>query len=136
MDDHGMKLEGTMMEALGMEFVETRPDRVVVRMPVGPKVRQPFGLLHGGASVALAETAASFGTALNVDLSTHWPVGSEITASHLRSVREGHVVAVATALHKGRTSMVWQIRVESEADQKLLCLAQCRVTIVERRDGA
>ncbi|HEY3448215.1 MAG TPA: hotdog fold thioesterase [Myxococcales bacterium] len=134
MDDHGMKLEGTMMEALGMEFVEYRADRVVVRMPVGPKVHQPFGLLHGGASVALAETAASFGTGLNVDLATHSPVGSEITASHVRPVKDGFVVATATVLHKGRTSMVWQIRIETEADRKLVCVSQCRVSIVERRD--
>ena len=135
MDDYGMKLEGTMMEALGMELVDARPDRIVMRMPVGPKVHQPFGLLHGGASVALAETAASFGTGLNIDLAAQAPVGSEITASHLRSIRDGAVVAVATVLHKGRTSMVWQIRIESEADQKLVCVSQCRVSIVQRRDG-
>lgn len=134
MDDHGMKLQGTMMEALGMEFVEYRADRVVVRMPVGPKVHQPFGLLHGGASVALAETAASFGTGLNVDLATHSPVGSEVTASHLRPVKDGFVVATATVLHKGRTSMVWQVRIETEADHKLVCVSQCRVSIVGRRE--
>ena len=134
MDDHGMKLEGTMMEALGMEFVEYRADRVVVRMPVGPRVHQPFGLLHGGASVALAETAASFGTGLNVDLATQVPVGSEVTASHLRPVKDGFVVGTATVLHKGRTSMVWQIRIETEADRKLVCVSQCRVSIVPRRE--
>ncbi|MGC4121047.1 MAG: PaaI family thioesterase [Myxococcales bacterium] len=133
MADDGLKIEGTMMEALGMEFVEYRPDRVVVRMPVGPKVHQPFGLLHGGASVALAETAASFGTGLNVDLTTHSPVGSEITASHVRPVKDGFVVATATVLHKGRTSMVWHIRVETEAERKLVCVSQCRVSIVPNR---
>ena len=133
MDYAGTLMEGTMMEALDMEVVVAEPERVVMRMPVGPKVRQPYGLLHGGASVALAETAASFGTGLNIDPATHWAVGAEISASHLRSTREGFVTAEATVLHKGRTSMFWQISIHDD-EKRLLCTSRCRVSIVPRRE--
>ena len=134
MDYAGTLMEGTLMEALEMEVVEARPDKVVMRMPVGPKARQSYGLLHGGASVALAETAASFGTGLNVDPERQWVVGSEISASHLRSAKDGFVLAEATVLHKGRTSMVWDIRILTETDRTPLCISRCRVSIVERRE--
>ncbi|MBI5544214.1 MAG: hotdog fold thioesterase [Deltaproteobacteria bacterium] len=134
MDHTGTPFEGTMMEALDMEMVEARPDRVVMRLPVGPKVRQPYGVLHGGASVVLAESAASFGTALNIDPKTQWAVGMEINANHLRSVRGGSVTAEATPIHKGRSSMVWDIRIRDDAG-RLVCISRCTVAIVPRRDG-
>lgn len=133
MDYEGTLHEGTMAEALEMEVLEAAPDRIVMRMPVGPRARQPYGLLHGGASVALAETAASYGTALNIDHDTQWAVGSEINASHLRSTREGHVTAEARALHKGKTGMVWDVRI-TDREGRLLTICRCRVAIVPRRD--
>jgi 1,4-dihydroxy-2-naphthoyl-CoA hydrolase len=81
---------------LEMEYVELTPDRVVMTMPVGPKTRQPAGILHGGASVALAETAATIATAINIDLKTSNPVGMEINANHIRSKSDGVVMATAT----------------------------------------
>lgn len=135
MSPEGLPFENTMMEALEMTIVEATPERVVMRMPVGPKVHQPYGLLHGGASVALAETAASFATALNIDPHTRWAVGLEINANHLRSRRDGFVVAEATPIHRGRTSMVWDIRIRGEDDGKLVCISRCTVAIVPRRDA-
>lgn len=135
MSREGLPFENTMMEALDMVIVEATPERVVMRMPVGPKVHQPYGLLHGGASVALAETAASFATALNIDPQTQWAVGLEINANHLRSKRDGFVVAEATPIHRGRTSMVWDIRIRGEEDGKLVCVSRCTVAVVPRREG-
>lgn len=128
----GTPFENTMMGFLGIEVVHAAADRVVMSLPVGPKVHQPYGLLHGGASVALAETAASVGTFLNIDPETEWAVGLEINANHLRSVREGKVVAEALPLHKGRTSMVWDVRIRDEREA-LVCVARCTVAIVRRR---
>ncbi len=132
MDDKGTSLESTMMEFLGIEIVEMGAEKVVMKMPVGPKVHQPYGLLHGGASVALAESAASLGTALNVDPETQWAVGLEINANHIRSVREGWVTAEATPLHRGRSSMVWDIRIRND-EGKLVCVSRCTVAIIPKR---
>jgi uncharacterized protein (TIGR00369 family) len=135
MDYQGTPFEGTMMEALEMEVVDASPERVVMRMPVGPKVRQPYGLLHGGASVALAESAASVGTALCIDHETQRALGMEINANHLRSVREGFVTAEATPIHQGSASMVWDIRVKDDQG-RLVCISRCTVAIAARRARA
>lgn len=121
----------TLMDALGIETVTLDKDKVVMTMPVHGATRQPFGLLHGGASVALAESAASLGTWLNVDQSSQVVVGIEINANHIRSRREGLVTAVATPLHRGRTTMVWDIRITDE-DDKLVCVSRCTVAILDR----
>jgi 1,4-dihydroxy-2-naphthoyl-CoA hydrolase len=128
----GMSLENTMLEYLGIEILEATKDRVRMRMPVGPKVHQPYGLLHGGASVVLAESAASVGTALNIDHETQWAVGLEINANHLRAVRDGHVTAEAIPAHRGRSTMVWTIELRDDAD-RLVCLSRCTVAITARR---
>lgn len=122
---------GTLIEALDMEYVELSLDRVVITMPVGPKTKQPAGLLHGGASVALAETAASLATSFNVDLSKYNPVGLEINANHVRGKREGIVTAVAIPLHKGRTTMIWEIKIVDEKE-KLICVSRCTMAIVSK----
>lgn len=122
----------TLIEALEIEYVELTSDRVVMTMPVGPKTRQPVGILHGGASVALAETAASIATAINIDLSKFNPVGLEINANHIRSKREGTVTAIATPLHKGRTTMVWDIKIVDE-DEKLICVSRCTMAVISKK---
>ena len=104
-------------------------ERVVARMPVAPKVHQPFGLLHGGASVALAETVASIGGWMNVDREKEGVVGLEINANHLRGKRDGVVTAVATPVHVGRKTHVWEIRISDEQD-KLVCLSRCTLAVV------
>ncbi|TVY08159.1 hotdog fold thioesterase [Paenibacillus cremeus] len=124
-------MPGTMAEVLGIEILELTPDRVVATMPVNSATRQPMGLLHGGASVALAETVASIGSWKRIDDPTkQTAVGLEINANHLRSKREGIVTAVATPVHTGRKTMVWDIRITDEAS-KLICISRCTVAIVD-----
>lgn len=123
------RLPHTLLHTLGIEMIETGKDKVVARMPVGPRVHQPFGLLHGGASVALAETVASFGAYLNVADSGMGAVGLEINANHLRAKRDGVVTATATPIHRGRTTHVWSIDIHDE-DGKLVCVSRCTLAIV------
>jgi 1,4-dihydroxy-2-naphthoyl-CoA hydrolase len=119
-----------MVEAIGIEFLELTPDTVVATMPVDPRTRQPFGLLHGGASAALAETVASVGATLNLDREKQMAVGIELNANHLRGKREGVVTATATPLHRGRKTQVWDIRIEDETG-RLVCASRCTLAIVD-----
>lgn len=118
-----------MVETLGIVLEEVTPERVVATMPVDHRTRQPFGLLHGGASVALAETVASIGAALNAG-EGRTAVGMEINANHIRSKREGTVRAVATPAHIGRSTSVWEIRITDEEGQ-LICLSRCTLAFVD-----
>lgn len=122
--------QGTLSDHLGIELVELSKERVVARMPVEKKVHQPFGLLHGGASVALAETVASIGAWLHVGERGKAAVGLEINANHLRGKRDGVVTATATPLHLGRGTHVWEIRLTDEAG-KLVCISRCTMAIVD-----
>ncbi len=122
-------LQGTLCIALGITVDKKTRNAVVARMSVGPKVHQSFGLLHGGAAVALAETAASVGGMLHVDQSKECVVGLEINANHLRTIRDGVVTAVATPVHIGRRTQVWGIRITDEAD-KLICVSRCTLAVV------
>ncbi|WP_343842753.1 hotdog fold thioesterase [Salinibacillus aidingensis] len=128
-----MQTSNTMLEALDIEMVEMNPNRVVLSMPVGPKTHQPFGYLHGGASVALAETAASIGGALNIDIETQNVFGIEINANHLRSKRSGMVTGTAEPIHIGSRTMVWEIKVEDENNQ-LISISRCTLGVVSKRD--
>ena len=119
----------TLLNTLGIEIVEVGKERVVARMPVAPKVHQPFGLLHGGASVALAETVASAGAWMNVDQSRERVVGLEINANHLRGKRDGVVTAVATPVHVGRRTQVWEVRIADE-NGKAVCVSRCTLAVV------
>lgn len=125
-------LAGGIHDTLGITFVEATADRVVATMPVTPRVHQPFGLLHGGASVVLAESAASLGTWLNCDPATEHAVGLEINANHVRAKRDGTITAEAVPLHRGRTTMVWDIRIRDERE-RLVCVARCTVARVSAR---
>ena len=119
----------TLLTTLGIEITEAGKKRVVARMPVGPKVHQPFGLLHGGASVALAETVASTGAWMNVDRERETIVGIEINANHMRGKRDGVVTAVATPVHVGRRTQVWEIRITDE-EEKIVCISRCTIAVV------
>lgn len=125
----GMGARQTLLGTLGIELLELGRERVVARMAVGPGVHQPFGLLHGGASVALAETVASFGAYLNVAEQGLGAVGQEINANHLRGVREGLVTATATPIHRGRGTQVWGIEIVDEAG-RLVCVSRCTLANV------
>lgn len=121
--------EVTLLSTLGIEIVELGRTRVVATMPVGPKVHQPFGLLHGGASVALAESAASAGAWTCVDQARERVVGLEINANHLRGKREGVLKAVATPVHVGRRTQVWHVEITDEAG-KAVCVSRCTIAVV------
>lgn len=123
--------KNTLLSTLDMEIVEMTKERVVARMPVTPKVHQPYGLLHGGASVALAETVASIGGMMNVDQAKEGVVGLEINANHLRAVRDGMLSAVATPIHIGRRTHVWQVLITDERD-KAVCVSRCTLAVVPR----
>lgn len=127
--------EDTLLTTLGIELVETTRERVVARMPVGPRVHQPFGSLHGGASVALAETVASTGAWLNCDQSRERVVGIEINANHLRGKRDGTVTATAIPVHVGRRTQVWEVRIEDELG-KPICVSRCTVAVVDAAGAA
>lgn len=100
-------------------------------MPVDDRTRQPFGLLHGGASVALAETVASVGAFDLIDQETEAAVGLEINANHVRGKRDGIVTATGTLLHRGRTTMVWDVRITDE-EGRLICASRCTIAVIER----
>lgn len=121
--------QGTLVEHLGITFSEQSGQRVVASMPVERRVHQPFGILHGGASVVLAETVASTGAYLNVRERGMVAVGLEINANHLRSVSSGTVTATATPIFQGRTTEVWQIEIKDEAG-KMVCVSRCTLAII------
>lgn len=124
-----------LLETLEMDVVEASKERVVVTMPVTPRHLQPRGYLHGGASLALAETAASVGASLNAP-SGMVAFGQELNANHLRAVQDGLLTATATPLHIGRTSQVWQIFIRDERDL-LICVSRCTLAVVHAtRDGS
>ncbi|MDB5201276.1 MAG: hotdog fold thioesterase [Ferruginibacter sp.] len=122
----------TMAGHLGMEWVAIGPDFLTVRMPVDERTRQPYGLLHGGASCALAETVGSIASHLRIDPAKFLCVGLEINANHVRSARQGFVTATAKPLHLGSSTHVWDIRITDEAD-KLVCISRLTVAILEKK---
>lgn len=117
---------------LGIEFVELAADRVVATMPVTPLVHQPHGFLHGGASVALAESVASVGAHIS-SAADKVAFGLEINANHIRPVRDGVLRATGTPLHQGRTTQVWEIRIEDE-EQRLVCISRCTIALVDAEE--
>nr|WP_312468974.1 hotdog fold thioesterase [Neobacillus sp.] len=123
-------IENTLIEALGIEITHLGEGKVVATMPVDGRTRQPFGLLHGGASVALAETVASIGAYELVDKETEAVAGLEINANHVRPKTEGVVTAIGTVLHQGKTTMVWDIKITDEQD-RLICVARCTMAVMK-----
>ena len=106
--------QNTLMETLGIEFTEVGDDFLVAKMPVTPRVHQPDGVLHGGASVALAESVGSAGAFMFLNANDVIIRGIEIAANHVKSVRDGNVYAHANIIHKGRTTQLWQIKITNE----------------------
>jgi 1,4-dihydroxy-2-naphthoyl-CoA hydrolase len=124
--------EQSLSTHLGMEMVELGPDHISGRMPVDHRTRQPHGLLHGGASVALAETLGSIGAWLTVDPEHFNVVGLEINANHVRAARHGYVTGIARPLHRGGTTQVWDIRITDE-EGKLVCVSRLTVAVIPKR---
>lgn len=123
-----------LADTLGIEITELTPARVTATMPVDARTRQPFGLLHGGASVALAETVASLGAVLNIDTDRFAAVGVEINANHVRAKRDGIVRATAKPVHVGRSTQVWTVEIVDE-EERPVCISRCTVAVVPRPPG-
>ena len=124
----------TIHGALGIRTIEFTPDKVVLEMDVGPKVHQLFGLLHGGASAVIAESAASMGAYLNCDSATEYVVGTDLNVSHLRAKSDGFVRATALPVRKGRTIHVWSIDIEGD-DGKMIAVARCTLAVRPTRQS-
>lgn len=121
-----------MAEHLGIEWVEVGDDFIRASMPVDHRTLQPYGLLHGGASCVLAETLGSIAAAMVVDPSKFFCVGIEINANHIRSVREGRVTGIASPLHLGSSTHVWDIKIY-DAREKLVCVSRLTVAIIPQK---
>ena len=115
--------KNTLMETLDIEFIDVTDDTVTAKMPVNSRVHQPDGVLHGGASVALAESVGSAGAYIFLQDKNVSIRGIEISANHVKSIRDGFVYAHATIVHKGRTTQLWQIRIENQ-DKELISLVK------------
>lgn len=122
--------KNTLVSHLGIEFTGLGADYLQARMPVDQRTVQPFGLLHGGASVALAESLGSMASACCLDASQQQPVGLEINANHLRAVTTGYVVGTARPIHLGSRTHVWEIKIEDD-HQKLVCISRLTIMLLD-----
>lgn len=120
-------LPNTLMETLSIKVTDIGDNYVVAKMPVTPAVHQPDGILHGGASVALAESVGSIATHLFVDTDKYFVRGLEISANHLKSIKEGFVTATAKPIHQGRTTQLWEIKISDDADN---LISLCKLTAI------
>lgn len=119
--------KNTLMETLEIEYIDVGEDFLIAKMPVTPKVYQPDGVLHGGAMVALAESVASAASFIFLDASKYFVRGIEISANHIKSIKEGFVVAKAILVHKGRTTQLWEIKITNEAGE---LISLCKLTTI------
>ena len=122
----------TLIDNLGIEFVEIGSNYIVGKMPVDERTFQPMGLLHGGANVALAETLGSTGTYLTIGTKTHYGVCIEINANHVGSIMDGYVYGRAEIVHKGKTTHIWKIEIKDEKG-KMISMARLTMMILERK---
>lgn len=123
---------GTLSELMGIEITEITPDFLAGRMPVDTRTHQPFGILHGGASVAFAETLGSLAAFTCIDASRFYCVGLDINANHVRSVSKGYVYGKAVPLHIGKTTHVWEVKINNE-EGKLVCISRITMAILEKK---
>ena len=122
----------TLAEQIGIEFIGIGDDYLEARMPVDKRTHQPMGLLHGGASVSLAETMGSIAANMCVDQTKFYCVGLEINANHLKGVRDGFVKGITKPIHIGKTTQVWEIRIMNEKDE-LACLSRITMAVLEKK---
>ena len=124
--------EQTLLEALGIELTEIGDDYLVGTMPVDHRTKQPFGILHGGANVALAETLGSIAAGMVVDMNKFIAVGLDVNANHLRPVSGGNVVGVAKAIFIGKKTHVWEIKISDQETGKLSCISRLTMAIMPK----
>ena len=122
----------TMVEHLGIEVTELGDNYIVGTMPVDNRTKQPFGILHGGASVALAETLASYGGYLTIDPEKYYVVGVEINANHLKMAKEGNVTGKCTPIKRGRSTQVWQTEIKND-NGELVCISRITLMVLEKK---
>ena len=122
----------TMVEHLGIQFTAIGEDSIEAKMPVDHRTHQPLGLLHGGASVALAETLGSIAATSCLDFRVQYCVGLEINANHIKSVKDGFVYGTARPLHIGRKTHVWEIKITNE-EKELVCVSRITLAVIDRR---
>ena len=127
-----IKTKGTMVEHLGIKVIELGEDYVVGTMPVDNRTKQPFGILHGGASVALAETLASYGGYLTIDSEKYYVVGVEINANHLKVAKSGIVTGKCSPIKRGRSAQVWQTEITNESGD-LICVSRITLMVLDKR---
>ena len=123
---------GNMSAHLGLEFTAIGEDFIEARLPVDDRTRQPYGILHGGASVVLAETLGSVASHYAVNNELFQAVGIEVNANHIRSVKEGYVYGICKPVHLGGSTQVWEIRISDEK-KRLTCISRLTVAIIKRR---
>jgi 1,4-dihydroxy-2-naphthoyl-CoA hydrolase len=123
----------TMNEYIGIEWTEIGEDFIKAKMPVDHRTKQAYGLMHGGASCVLAETIGSVASAMVIDHSRFYCVGIEINANHIRSAREGYVTGIATPIHLGNTTHVWDIKIFDDKN-KMICVSRLTMAIIERKN--
>jgi len=124
--------KNTLMEVLGIECVEVGDDYLISTMPVDHRTHQPMGLLHGGASAALIESIGSMGSTLLIDLEKESPVGIEVNANHIGSVKSGKVKAFGKLIHAGNKTHLWQVDIHDEETMKLVCTGRLTVMIIAK----
>ncbi|HTH56531.1 MAG TPA: hotdog fold thioesterase [Cyclobacteriaceae bacterium] len=122
----------TMLQHIGIQFTKIGDGTIEARMPVDHRTHQPFGILHGGASVALAETLGSVAAMCCLDASAQFCVGLDINANHIKSVKEGFVVGVVTPIHIGKKTHVWEIKISSEKEE-LVCISRITMAILDKK---
>lgn len=125
--------KNTLVEHLGIEITEIKERSIIGKMPVDDRTRQPLGLLHGGASVVLAETLGSIGATMLLDLKKQYAVGLEINANHIKAVKEGNVYGEATAIHIGSKTQVWEIKIKDE-QERLVCISRITMAIMDKKN--
>lgn len=121
--------DNTLVSLLDINFIEIGDDFLKAAMPVDSRTHQPMGILHGGASVVLSETLASTGAYLCIDTASHYCVGLEINANHIRSVRTGLVTGFAKPVHLGRTTQIWEVRISDEKE-RLTCISRVTMAVL------
>ncbi len=124
--------ENTMVSHLGIEFTQIGDDYIEAKMPVDSRTRQPLGLLHGGASVVLAETLGSVAASFCVNPETQYCVGLEVNANHIKRAKSGYVFGVTKAIHIGKRTQVWEIRIVNE-QKELICISRITMAVIDKR---
>ena len=122
----------TMVAHLGIELTDLGEDYITGKMPVDHRTHQPLGLLHGGASVALAETLGSLAASFCVDLKTQYCVGLDINANHVKGVKSGYVIGTTRPLHIGKKTHIWEIRITNEQNE-LVCISRLTIAVIDRK---